>query len=199
MVESAMGHIKILESLNYDNIAVSLKSSDVKMSVEAYRLISNQVDYPLHIGITEAGTFLNGTVKSSVGIGSLLLDGIGDTIRVSLTDNPVEEIRVAKSILNNIGVRNFGIKFISCPTCGRINIDLINIAKKIEYGLEEINKNITVAIMGCAVNGPGEASHADIGIAGGIGEAILFKKGEVIRKIQEDEIVQTLIEEIRKM
>jgi (E)-4-hydroxy-3-methylbut-2-enyl-diphosphate synthase len=199
MVESALEHVKILEDLDYHNIAISLKSSDVKMTVEAYRLISKKVDYPLHVGVTESGTFLNGTIKSSIGIGSLLLDGIGDTIRVSLTDNPVEEIKVAKAILNNIGLRNFGVKFISCPTCGRTKIDLIELAKKVENALAGMDKDITVAIMGCVVNGPGEAKEADIGIAGGTGEALLFKKGEIIKKIPEDKIVEILLQEIERM
>lgn len=199
MVDSALEHVKILENLDYDNIVISLKSSDVKMTVEAYRLMSKKVNYPLHIGVTESGTFLKGTVKSSIGLGSLLLDGIGDTIRVSLTDNPVEEVRIAKEILNSIGVRKFGINFVSCPTCGRTKINLIELAKKVEDGLKNVNKDITVAVMGCAVNGPGEAKEADIGIAGGIGEALLFKKGQIIRKIPENEIVQTLLKEIENM
>ena len=154
MVESALEHIKILEDLDYKNIAVSLKATNVKMTVDAYRLMSDRRDYPLHIGVTEAGTFLKGTIKSSIGIGSLLLDGIGDTIRVSLTDDPIEEIKIAKEILNSIGIRKFGVNFISCPTCGRTKINLIELAKKVEDGLKNVEKNITVAIMGCAVNGP---------------------------------------------
>lgn len=165
MVESALEHVKILEDLDYRNIAISLKASNVKMTVDAYRLMSEKRDYPLHIGVTEAGTFLKGTIKSSIGLGSLLLDGIGDTIRVSLTDDPIEEVRVAKEILNSIGLRKFGINFISCPTCGRTKINLIELAKKVEEGLSKIDKEITVAVMGCAVNGPGEAKEADIGIA----------------------------------
>ena len=199
MVESALEHIRILEGLDYNNTIIALKSSNVKITVDAYRLMSQKVDYPLHIGVTESGTYLKGTIKSSIGIGSLLLDGIGDTMRVSLTDKPVEEIKVAKEILNSIGVRSFGINFISCPTCGRTRINLIELAKKIEKELSHVNKNITVAIMGCAVNGPGEAREADIGIAGGIGEALLFKKGEIIRKVPEDEIISCLLKEIDNM
>lgn len=199
MVDSAMEHVKILEDLDFGDIVISLKSSDVKMTVEAYRLMSEKVNYPLHIGVTESGTLLKGTIKSSIGVGSLLLDGIGDTMRISLTDNPVEEVKVAKQILNSIGVRKFGINFVSCPTCGRTKIDLISLAKKVEDGLKGVNKDITVAIMGCAVNGPGEAKEADIGIAGGVGEALLFKKGEIIRKIPENEVVETLIKEIEQM
>lgn len=199
MVESALEHVKILENLDYRNIAISLKASNVKMTVDAYRLMSKTRDYPLHIGVTEAGTFLKGTIKSSIGLGSLLLDGIGDTIRVSLTDDPIEEVRIAKEILNSIGVRKFGVNFVSCPTCGRTKINLIELAKKVEEGLKNVNKDITVAVMGCAVNGPGEAKEADIGIAGGIGEALLFKKGEIIKKIPEDKVVEVLLEEIEKI
>jgi (E)-4-hydroxy-3-methylbut-2-enyl-diphosphate synthase len=167
--------------------------------MESYRLMSKATDYPLHLGVTEAGTFLGGTIKSSIGIGGLLVDGIGDTLRVSLTDDPVEEIKVAKQLLNCLEIRDFGVKFISCPTCGRTRINLIELAKKVEDGLKDVNKNITVAVMGCAVNGPGEARHADIGIAGGIGEALLFKKGQIIRKIPEEYIVDVLLKEIESM
>ena len=199
MVESALGHVKILEDLDFHDIIIAVKSSDVNMMIEAYRLLSEKVDYPLHIGVTEAGTFIKGTIKSSIGIGSLLLDGIGDTIRVSLTDKPIEEIKIAKEILNSIGIRKFGINLVSCPTCGRCRINLVELAKEVEKKIASIDKDITVAVMGCAVNGPGEAREADIGIAGGINEAILFKKGEIIKKIPEQEIVKTLIEEIKNI
>jgi (E)-4-hydroxy-3-methylbut-2-enyl-diphosphate synthase len=167
--------------------------------VRAYEMIHERVNYPLHLGVTEAGTYIGGTIKSAMGIGALLLKGIGDTIRVTLTADPVEEIKVAKLILQDAGKRQFGIQFISCPTCGRTQIDLISIATEVEQALENIDKPLTVAIMGCIVNGPGEAREADIGIAGGVGEAILFKKGQVVRKIKEDEIVQTLLDEIDEM
>lgn len=199
LVESALKHVKILEELDFYDIIISIKASDVKLTVDAYRLISKEVNYPLHVGVTEAGTVYKGTIKSSIGIGSLLLDGIGDTIRVSLTGNPVEEIRVGKEILKASGVRSTGINFVSCPTCGRCEINLIDLANKVEKSIENINKPITVAIMGCAVNGPGEAREADIGIAGGKNEALLFKKGKIIEKIKENEIEQVLISEIKKM
>ena len=199
MVESALGHVKILEDLDFHDIVIAVKSSNVEMTVEAYKMLSEKVDYPLHIGVTEAGTLIKGAIKSSIGIGSLLLAGIGDTIRVSLTDKPIEEIKIAKYLLNSAGVRKFGINLISCPTCGRCKINLVELAKKIEKELETIDKDITVAIMGCAVNGPGEAREADIGIAGGVGEALLFKKGVIIKKIDEQNIVDTLIEEIKAM
>lgn len=199
MVESALEHVAILENLNFEDIVISLKASDIKLTQEAYKLISKRVDYPLHIGITEAGTIKSGTIKSSIGIGALLLDGIGDTLRISLTGDPVEEVKVGREILKLVGCRDFGIKLISCPTCGRCQIDLISIANKIEKKLEKINKPLTVAIMGCAVNGPGEAKDADIGIAGGKSSALLFKKGEIIRKIDEDKIEKVLLDEIMKM
>lgn len=199
LVESAMEHIQILEHLNFEDIVISLKASDIRLTVEAYRLLSQKVSYPLHIGITEAGTLWGGTVKSSIGIGSLLLDGLGDTIRVSLTGDPVEEIKVAKEILKSLRLRSFGVNLISCPTCGRCQIDLIQLANRIEKKLMQVDKPITVAIMGCAVNGPGEAREADIGIAGGKSSALLFKKGEIIRKLSEDEIEQVLLEEIDKL
>lgn len=199
MVESALGHVKILEELDFHNIVISLKNSDVIKSVEAYRLMSEKVDYPLHLGITEAGGIQKGTIKSSIGVGSLLVDGIGDTIRISLTGDPREEIKVGKQILRSIGLLNDKIKIISCPTCGRCNIDLIKFAGQIEKEIENIEKDITVAVMGCAVNGPGEAKEADIGIAGGSGEGLLFKKGKIIKKVPENEIVSTLLEEINKI
>ncbi|TCO79906.1 flavodoxin-dependent (E)-4-hydroxy-3-methylbut-2-enyl-diphosphate synthase [Marinisporobacter balticus] len=199
MVESALEHVNILENLSFEDIVISLKSSDIKLTLESYRLISERVDYPLHIGITEAGTIKSGTIKSSIGVGALLLDGIGDTLRISLTGDPVEEVKLGREILKLVGLRDFGIKIISCPTCGRCQIDLISIANKIEKKLEKINKPLTVAIMGCAVNGPGEAKDADIGIAGGKSSALLFKKGKIIKRIEEDKIEQVLLDEIQKM
>lgn len=198
LVESAMRHIRILESMDFYNIVISLKSSDIHTTINAYELMSNKVEYPLHVGITESGSVKKGTIKSSVGIGYILLKGIGDTIRVSLTGDPKEEIFVGKEILKSIGLLDEGIKVISCPTCGRCNIDLINIASKVEEEIKDIDKKMTVAIMGCAVNGPGEAREADIGIAGGNENAILFKKGEIVRKIKSDNLINELISEIEK-
>lgn len=198
MVESALRHIKILEKHDFYNTAVSLKASDIETTIKAYELFSSISDYPLHLGITESGTLKAGTVKSSIGIGYMLLNGIGDTIRVSLTADPVEEIYVAKEILKSIGLDNESVKIISCPTCARTDIDIIGLAEKIEKATANIKKNISVAIMGCAVNGPGEAKDADIGIAGGKSEAILFKKGEIIRKIDEESIIAVLLDEIEK-
>jgi (E)-4-hydroxy-3-methylbut-2-enyl-diphosphate synthase len=199
LVDSALKHVSILEKLNFNDIVISIKSSDVIQMIESYRIISEKVDYPLHIGVTEAGTIWRGTIKSSIGIGTLLCEGIGDTIRVSLTGDPVEEVRVGKEILKSIGIINEGINFISCPTCGRTQIDLINIAKEVEFRLSKMNKNLKVAVMGCVVNGPGEAREADIGIAGGKGEGLIFKKGEIIRKVKEEELIDTLMEEIENM
>ncbi|KXG75789.1 flavodoxin-dependent (E)-4-hydroxy-3-methylbut-2-enyl-diphosphate synthase [Thermotalea metallivorans] len=199
LVESALEHIGILEQLNFEDIVVSLKASDIQLTVDAYRLLSQKVDYPLHIGITEAGTIWGGTIKSAIGIGALLLDGLGDTLRVSLTGDPVEEIKVAREILKSLGLRNFGVKLVSCPTCGRCQIDLIQLANRIEEKLQKINKSVTVAVMGCGVNGPGEAREADIGIAGGKSSALLFKKGKIIKKIEESQIEQVLLEEIDKL
>lgn len=199
MVESALEHVKILEDLDYDNIVLSMKGTDIKMTVDAYKMMSERVNYPLHVGITHSGTLFEGSIRSAIGVGSLLLQGIGDTMRISLTDDPKEEVKVAREILKSLGLRNFGINYVTCPTCGRTKIQLIELSKKIQEGLKEVNKPITVAIMGCAVNGPGEARQADIGIAGGIGEALLFKKGEIIRKLKEDEIVPTLLKEIEKL
>ncbi len=199
MVESALEHIQILEHLDFYDTVISLKASDISLTLKAYQLMSERVDYPLHVGITEAGTLWSGTIKSSVGIGALLLEGIGDTIRVSLTSDPIEEIKVGKEILQAVGIQSFGIEIISCPTCGRCQIDLISLANKIEKKIKGINKPIKVAIMGCAVNGPGEARDADIGIAGGKSSALLFKKGEIIRKIDEDQIEAVLLEEISKI
>lgn len=193
MVESAFGHIKILEDMNYDNIKISLKSSDVQTTLEAYRLIAQKVDYPLHVGVTEAGTLKRGLIKSSVGIGTLLAEGIGDTIRVSLTENPVEEVYAGWEILKSLDLRSRGVNFISCPTCGRTQIDLISLAKQVEEKFANLDMPITIATMGCPVNGPGEASSADYGIAGAIGEGYIFKKGEIIRsRIPEKDLLNEL-------
>ncbi len=193
MVESAFGHIRILEDMNYDNIKISLKSSDVQTTLEAYRLIAEKVDYPLHVGVTEAGTLKRGLIKSSVGIGTLLAEGIGDTIRVSLTENPVEEVYAGWEILKSLDLRNRGVNFISCPTCGRTQIDLISLAKKVEEKFANLDLPITIATMGCPVNGPGEASSADYGIAGAIGEGYIFKKGEIIlSRIPEENLLDEL-------
>ena len=193
MVLSAMRHIKILEDNNFDKIKISLKSSDVLTTIEAYRLIAQQVDYPLHLGVTEAGTYTGGIVKSAVGLGTLLAEGIGDTIRVSLTDSPIEEVKAGFMILKSLGLRKRGINFISCPTCGRTQIDLINLAKEVEKRLESFDKPLTIAVMGCAVNGPGEAKHADYGIAGGIKEGYIFKKGEIIKRLPEDKLIDEFV------
>ena len=199
MVESALSHVKILEECDFRDIVISIKSSNVPFSIEAYSLLSQAVDYPLHLGITEAGTVYSGTVKSAVGIGSILAMGIGDTIRVSLTGDPTEEIKAAKEILKSLELRKFGVEMISCPTCGRTQIDLISLAQQVEEKCRNINKDIKVAVMGCAVNGPGEAREADIGIAGGHGEGLIFKKGEILKKVPENELLDTLIEEIEKL
>ena len=196
MVQSAMSHVKILEDLDFYNTVVSLKSSDIFKTIEAYTKFAQMTDYPLHLGITESGTTKKGTIKSSIGIGHMLLGGIGDTVRVSLTADPVEEIYVAKEILSALELQRDGIRIVSCPTCARTKINLIELAERIEEKTKNIKKPITVAIMGCAVNGPGEASEADIGIAGGSGEAILFKKGNIVRKFSEDEIEAVLLKEI---
>jgi (E)-4-hydroxy-3-methylbut-2-enyl-diphosphate synthase len=199
LVESALRHVEILEELDYYDIAISVKSSDVQEMIEAYRLLSGKVDYPLHLGVTESGTLRRGTIKSSVGIGALLSEGIGDTIRVSLTDDPVEEVIVGKEILKSLGIIKEGIELISCPTCGRTQLDLMRIAKEVEERLAHVKKPIKIAVMGCAVNGPGEARRADIGIAGGKGEGLIFRKGEIIRKVKEDELVEELIKEVEKL
>jgi len=199
MVESALGHVRILEELNYQEIKVSLKASDVMKTVTAYRLLSEQVDYPLHIGITEAGTIFSGTIKSSVGLGILLADGIGDTMRVSLTGDVLDEVRVGYEILKSLGLRQRGVNFVSCPTCGRCQINLVKVAEEVELRLRGVDKRITVAVMGCAVNGPGEAREADVGIAGGKGEGLLFRHGEIIRKVPEDQLADALLEEIGKL
>ena len=197
MVESARRHVEILEKLDFYDICISLKASDLDLCIKAYEKASKAFPYPLHIGITEAGTAFSGTIKSSIGLGTLLRKGIGDTLRVSLSDDPVEEIKVCKEILKCCNLIKLP-RLVACPTCGRTQIDLIPIAKEVEDFLQTIDKDITVAVMGCAVNGPGEAKEADIGIAGGIKEGLLFKKGEVVRKVPQEDIVKTLKEEIRK-
>lgn len=199
MVESAKRHVEILEKLDFHDICISLKASDLDLCLSAYEEASKTFNYPLHLGITEAGTAFSGTIKSSIGLGYLLRQGIGDTIRVSLSDNPVEEIKVAKEILKDCNLYNKSPKLIACPTCGRTQIDLIPIANEIEDFLQTLQADITVAVMGCAVNGPGEAKNADIGIAGGVKEGLLFKKGEVIKKVKQEQIVNVLKEEILKM
>ena len=192
LVESAMDKVHMIEEMGYDQLVVSIKSSDVLMCVKAHELIAKQCKYPLHVGITESGTVWAGNIKSSVGLGMILGQGIGDTIRVSLTGDPVEEIRTAKLVLKTLGLRTGGIEVVSCPTCGRTKIDLIGLANQVEKMVSDIPLDIKVAVMGCVVNGPGEAKEADIGIAGGIGEGLLIKKGEIVKKIKEDELLETL-------
>lgn len=199
IVESAMKHVKILEDLDFHDIVISLKSSNTMLTIKAYELASKTFPYPLHVGVTEAGTALGGTIKSALGIGTLLYEGIGNTIRVSLSDDPVEEIKVAKILLKELGLLKGVPTLVSCPTCGRIQYDLIPIAKEMEDFLKDIHLDITVAIMGCAVNGPGEARHADIGIAGGVGEGLLIKHGEIVKRVKQEDMVQTLKDEILKM
>jgi (E)-4-hydroxy-3-methylbut-2-enyl-diphosphate synthase len=199
LVESALRHVKILEDLDFHDIVISIKSSNVAMMIECYRLIADKCDYPLHLGVTEAGTIQKGTIKSSVGIGTLLAEGIGDTIRVSLTTDPIHEIKVGIEILKTLGLKKKGVEFVSCPTCGRTQINLIKIAEEVENRLENYKKDVKVAVMGCVVNGPGEAREADIGIAGGIGEGIIFKKGQVIKNVKEEDLVDALMEEIEKL
>ncbi len=199
LVESAMRHVEILDDLNFSDIVVSIKVSDVTNMIKAYRKFNELSDIPLHIGLTEAGTLRNGLIKSAMGIGALLVDGIGDTIRVSLTADPVQEIYAAKDILKNLGLRKSGIQFVSCPTCGRTKVNLIEIANQVEEKLSDIEKPLKVAVMGCAVNGPGEAKDADIGIAGGEGKFLLFKNGEIIKTVPEADIINELISEIAKM
>lgn len=196
MVESALDQIKLFEELSFRDIKISLKASSVPLMLAAYRLLAEKVDYPFHVGVTEAGTLSSGTVKSAVGIGILLNEGIGDTIRVSLTGHPVHEVRVAYEILKSLALRRRGVELISCPTCGRTQIDLIKLAGEVEERLKNLKKNIKVAVMGCVVNGPGEAREADVGIAGGIGEGLIFRKGVVIRKVPEAELVDELMKEI---
>lgn len=198
LYQSAMKHVKILESFDFTNTIISIKASDIQMTLDAFEKLAKEVDYPLHIGITEAGTTFKGTIKSSIGLGALLLRGIGDTMRVSITADPVEEIPVAKEILNTLGIREFGIKFVSCPTCGRTQTNMIDIAEQVEEAVKHMNKSLTVAIMGCAVNGPGEAREADLGVACGLNSGLIFEKGEIVKKVKEDEIVSTLVEMIEK-
>ena len=199
MIESAKRHVDILEKLGFYDTCISLKASNLDLCIEAYEKAANVFDYPLHLGITEAGTAFSGTVKSSIGLGVLLRQGIGNTLRVSLSDDPIEEIKVAKEILKNCGLYKKSPTLISCPTCGRTMYDMIPIAKEMENFLQTLESNITVAIMGCAVNGPGEAREADIGIAGGKNEAVLFKKGQIIRKIPQEKIIEELKKEILQM
>ena len=196
MVETALEHIRILESLEYDQMKVSIKATDVPLMIEAYRKLSSKIPYPLHLGVTEAGTIKQGTIKSSIGIGTLLADGIGDTIRVSLTGDPIHEVEVAKTILSSLELRTFGATMISCPTCGRCQVNLFNMADIVEERLKSIKAPIRVAVMGCVVNGPGEAREADFGIAGGNGQGIIFRKGKVFKTVPENELVDTLFKEI---
>ncbi|MCQ4687731.1 MAG: flavodoxin-dependent (E)-4-hydroxy-3-methylbut-2-enyl-diphosphate synthase [[Clostridium] scindens] len=196
LVESAMDKVHMIEEMGYDNLVVSIKSSDVMMCVKAHELIADRCQYPLHVGITESGTLLAGNIKSSIGLGLILNQGIGDTIRVSLTGAPVEEIKSAKLILKTLGLRKGGIEVVSCPTCGRTKIDLIGLANQVEQLVADIPLDIKVAVMGCVVNGPGEAKEADIGIAGGIGEGLLIKKGQVVKKVKEDQLLETLRQEL---
>lgn len=199
LVESVMQNINILEKFNFNDIVISVKSSDVPMMIESYTRISKLVDYPLHLGVTEAGLFLSGAVKSSVGIGTLLYNGIGDTIRVSLTDDPVNEVKVAKEILKSLNMYNKGVNLISCPTCSRTKFNLIKLANQVEELTKDLDKNLTIAVMGCAVNGPGEAREADIGIAGGVGEGIIFKKGEVLRRVKEEDLLEEFKKELESL
>ena len=196
MVETALEHVRILEKLDYKQMKISIKATEVPLMVEAYRKLSDKIPYPLHLGVTEAGTIKQGTIKSAMGIGALLLDGIGDTLRVSLTGDPIHEIEVGKSILSNLGLRNFGATMISCPTCGRCQVNLFDMASIVEERLASISAPIKVAVMGCVVNGPGEAREADFGIAGGKGQGIVFRKGEVLKTVPESELVDTLFREI---
>jgi len=196
LYHSALKHIRILESLDFYDTIVSIKASQIEMTLEAFKMLSEEVDYPFHIGITEAGTKFKGTIKSSIGIGALLLNGLGDTLRVSITADPVEEIPVCKEILNTLGLRTFGIKFVSCPTCGRTQTAMIEIAEAVEKAVSHLNKELTVAIMGCAVNGPGEAKEADLGVACGDKTGLIFKKGEILKKVDENSIVSTLVQMI---
>ena len=198
MVASALENVRILEEENFRDIVISVKSTDVPMMVKANRMLHEKVDYPLHLGVTEAGTLYRGTIKSSVGIGALLLDGIGDTIRVSLTDDPIKEVKAAKEILSATGLQQYGPVLISCPTCGRTQIDMIEMAKEVERRIDKLKIPIRVAVMGCAVNGPGEAKEADFGIAGGKGTGLLFRKGKVLRSVPEAELIDALMEEIEK-
>ncbi len=199
IVESALNKVKLIEDMDYDNLVISIKSSDVLMCVKAHELIAKKTDYPLHVGITESGTLYSGNIKSSVGLGIILYQGIGDTIRVSLTGAPVEEVRTANLILKTLGLKKGGINVVSCPTCGRTQIDLISLANKVEKIVEKYDGDVKVAVMGCAVNGPGEAREADLGIAGGHGEGLIIKKGEIIRKVPEDNLLEQFEEELKSM
>ena len=200
IVESALQKVQLIEDMGYDNLVISIKSSDVMMCAKAHTLIAEKTDHPLHVGITEAGTVWSGNIKSAIGLGMILSQGIGNTIRVSLSADPVEEIKSAKLILRTLGLRKGGVTVVSCPTCGRTNIDLISLADKVQTMVEEFDeKDLKVAVMGCVVNGPGEAREADIGIAGGIGEGLLIKKGEIIRKVPEAELLEVLHEELKKL
>ncbi|MGL4362287.1 MAG: flavodoxin-dependent (E)-4-hydroxy-3-methylbut-2-enyl-diphosphate synthase [Cellulosilyticaceae bacterium] len=199
MVESAVKNINILEEMDFQNIIVSLKASTIPLATEAYTLFAEKYKYPLHVGITEAGTWYRGTVKSSVGLGAILSRGIGNTIRVSLADNPVQEIQCAKTILESLELRKFGVEIIACPTCGRTCIDLVKLAQEVEKITQHIKTPLKIAVMGCVVNGPGEAREADIGIAGGKGEGLIFKKGEIVRKVKEEELISALMEEIKDL
>lgn len=196
IVESALDKVKMIEELGYDHLVISIKSSDVLMCVKAHEILAKETSYPLHVGITESGTLLGGNIKSGVGLGIILYQGIGDTIRVSLTGDPVEEIKSAKLILRTLGLRKGGIEVVSCPTCGRTKIDLIQLANEVEQMVQDIPLDIKVAVMGCAVNGPGEAREADIGIAGGTGEGLLIKKGKIVKKVPEDQLLSVLKEEL---
>lgn len=199
LVESALDKVRMIEEMGYDNLVISIKSSDVLMCIQAHELIAKQTNYPLHVGVTESGSLIAGNIKSAIGLGNILYQGIGDTIRVSLTGDPVEEVRSAKLILKSLGLRKGGVTVVSCPTCGRTQIDLIGLAGKVEKMVEDIDLDIKVAVMGCVVNGPGEAKEADLGIAGGKGEGLLIKKGEVIRKVPEDKLLEALKDELEKL
>lgn len=199
MVESASEHIRILEAMDFRDIVVSLKASNVPLAIETYTTFAERYDYPLHVGITEAGTLYKGTIKSSVGLGAILSRGIGDTLRVSLSDEPVKEVECAKEVLQALKLGQYGVEIISCPTCGRTEVGLIELAQKVEEATKSLKKNIKIAVMGCVVNGPGEAREADIGIAGGKGEGLIFKKGEIIKKVKEEELFDAFMEEVRKL
>lgn len=199
MVESASEHIRILEALDFRDIIVSLKASNVPLAIETYTSFAEKYDYPLHVGITEAGTLYKGTIKSSVGLGAILSRGIGDTIRVSLSDDPIKEIECAQNVLQSLGLGQYGVEIISCPTCGRTEVGLIELANKVEAATKHLKKNLKIAVMGCVVNGPGEAREADIGIAGGRGEGLIFKKGEILKKVKEDELFDAFMAELNKL
>ena len=198
LVESALGHVRLLEACGFTDVCISVKSSDVPLNIRAYRLLHEAADYPLHLGVTEAGTPSMGLIKSAVGIGALLCDGIGDTLRVSLTADPVEEVRAAKKILQACGIRKTGVNLVSCPTCGRTSYDMIPLVEELERRLADCDKTLTVAVMGCVVNGPGEASAADLGVAGGKGEGLLFRKGKILYKVPQDKLLDALMDEIER-